>query len=157
MKKYLSILLAAIMVFSTVAFAAPSAVDTVETADEAVVDASAVFEAQETTDDAELESDSELGQLVFNLDFEDNEIGTQILTSTNTPKICDFVPEGKRDLTDFSNNLYIRSHNAADIITVQGNETNKYAKFDSTYKWPRLGVIAGNNNEYFPAGSYTVT
>ena len=77
MKKTLSIILAIVTVLSTAVFAAPVTVGTVETTQEAAVDAAEVFEAEaaeETTpveEAADLQAESEYGRLIYNLDLEE--------------------------------------------------------------------------------------
>ncbi len=65
MKKYLSLVLAFLMVLSSVAFAAPVAVGTVETTQEVAADAAEVAEKT-----ADLQDESQYGRLVYSLDLE---------------------------------------------------------------------------------------
>ena len=84
MKKFLSVLLAVIMVFSTVSFAIPSAVSTLDSAVEGFVP---MEEAREEKETAVLSADAswydlEKGTLLFNMDFETDNSGNAVTTDS---------------------------------------------------------------------------
>ena len=77
MKKYLSLLLAIMMVLSTVSFAAPAMTGVVNSASE---ETETVPEAIET--EAELSAQENLGQLIAKVDFENLDAGKVIGNGT---------------------------------------------------------------------------
>jgi len=154
MKKYLSTLLAILTVLSCSVFAAPVTVDTVETAREAVIDVSVLPEA----DDVELEDENDNGVLLFNIDCEREDATiTSIGTSwQSAQKITNFT--NNPNLSGFSAQMYFTNYNGNDVLTVADDGTgNKALKMDAHYKWSRLNVVAGGKDEFFPAGTYTLT
>ena len=71
MKKFLSVLLAALMIFSTVSFAAPTAVSTVDSVSETVVVEEAAEAVIATVAGTVSEwHDEKNGILLYNLDFD---------------------------------------------------------------------------------------
>ena len=68
MRKFLSVLLAVMMVVSTVSFALPSAVTTADSATNAVAENATDMTTKEEM--AELSAESDYGTLVYSVDFE---------------------------------------------------------------------------------------
>ena len=77
MRKFLSVLLAVMMVVSTVSFAAPSAVTVADSATNAVVENT----TDVTTDAAELTAESDYGTLVYSVDFERDDFDVAAFTT----------------------------------------------------------------------------
>lgn len=126
MKRLLSVLLALMMVVSTVSFAAPSAVTVADVATDAAVYETAQKTAEEV---AELAADSEYGTLVFNIDFEKDGISfakntavdVNTITDNYNADICpakitfnprDFADEPQL-VTDANGNTYLNCTNSA--------------------------------------------
>ena len=82
MKKLLSIVLAVLMLFSTVSYAAPSMADVVATVEE-TVDTDVVTAEAEVKDEAALAAESDYGTLVYDVDF-DNPTETVIYKDGNS-------------------------------------------------------------------------
>ena len=169
MKETLSIILALVMLLSTLSYAAPTMVGTVETTQEVAVDAAEVFKAEaaeETTpveEAADLQADSEYGRLIYNLDLEETnnkngvfynggEVSTGWKTWQQVPKnssSCDF--------SGFDGQMYFLNYNGNDKLYVVDDGTgNKMFKYDARYKWSRLNLIAGAATSFYPAGDYTL-
>ena len=77
MRKFLSVLLAVMMVVSTVSFAAPQAVYTADDATNAVVEET----TEVTTEASELAAESDYGTLVYSVDFERDDFDVAAFTT----------------------------------------------------------------------------
>lgn len=120
MKKFLSILLAVMMVLSTVSFAAPSLAGTADTAVEAPVAEVPVFE-EETADLAATAGDeSTYGKLIFNIDFENFNVGDVMLDH----QYLDQILEADDYDSEFVKDTYYLNWEvgANEIVEVDGNK-----------------------------------
>lgn len=158
MKKYLSLLLAIMMVLSTVSFAAPAMTGVVNSASE---ETETVPEAIET--EAELSAQENLGQLIAKVDFENIEVGTKYEYTSIASKpnlnnmgyIADNLPEG------FPENIVLDLYDHTSVSVAEDESGNKYGKYVLGEKagFSKLGLTAANASQTseasFPAGSYT--
>ena len=79
MRKFLSILLAVMMVLSTVSFAAPSAIGSVQTADEYVaVENTPAEEAELEAELAAAADTSAYGKVIYDINFDNSAVGTSL-------------------------------------------------------------------------------
>ena len=122
MKKYLSLLLAIMMVLSTVSFAAPAMTGVVNSASE---ETETVPEAIET--EAELSAQENLGQLIAKVDFENIEVGTKYEYTSIASKpslnnmgyIADNLPEG------FPENIVLDLYDYTSVSVAEDESGNK--------------------------------
>jgi hypothetical protein len=154
MKKYLSIVLAVMMVLSSVAYAAPVAVGTVGTANEAEVDVSDVFEADFTEAVVTAATTQKVeNTLVYNFTF-DNLAEDDLPTSgasAATYAASTNLPEGFPALT-------LSFHTGAkwSIVADNGSATDKalYA-VPTSESWTRWYLKTTDKSSY-PEGTYTI-
>lgn len=155
MKKYLSIVLAVMMVLSSVAYAAPVAVGTVGTANEAEVDVSDVFEADfteaivtaTTTQKAE-------NILVYNFTFDNlaegalNRSGASAATYAAETNLPAGFPA-----------LKLSFHSSADwsIVADNGSATDKVLYAKPTEKAYTRWYLKTADGSAYPEGTYTLS
>ena len=158
MKKYLSFLLALLMVLSTVSFAAPTMVGVAGNVSE-----EPVIIPEATEPEAELSAEENLGQLIAKVDFENIEVGTKYESTSMASKpnlnnmgyIADNLPEG------FPENIVLDLYSHTSVSVAEDESGNKYGKYvlDENAGYTKLGLTAANASQTseasFPAGSYT--
>jgi len=151
MKKYLAMLLAVMMVMSTVSFAAPSMVVTVDDASEAAV----VEETAQTDEDkASLEADSQwtheiYGDLLYDMNFES---GADYVRGSKISSYGKVNPnyDGSADWT-----TSIESYDNKGGTIVTAADGNHYLTFkNGTSKWPQFQTNAPKT--FAGVGYYTV-
>lgn len=146
MRKFLSVLLAVMMVVSTVSFAVPSAVTVADYATNAVVE----YTTEEATTEemAALSAESDYGTLVFNIDFEkdgisftkNKSVAVNTITDNYNSEICPsgivFYPnsmdEDPQLVTDANGNTYLNYTNTA---ATAGYRFFQISETDSTLDW----------------------
>jgi len=158
MKRFLSILLALMMIFSTVSFAAPSMVGTVETSSE-VTD----YEAKEVKAEVQSETatpiiDPKFGRLIARIDFDKDTLAVD----TNLANKTDVNTMGYTDL-DFEGapekiTLY---RSGTSLVVKQEEGGNKYGLFtiDGDNQFSKLGFSARKADgsiSILPQGQYTI-
>lgn len=144
MKRLLSMILAMLMVLSTVSFAAPAMVGSVAevTEDVTVVDAPAQAEVVE---EAELAAESQYGTLVYDVDFDSASVTTMGQTMDKYSSVT--VPEGFPALTNTKfNTAFTNSTIANGVLTGKSPSTSGYPNFLET------ALTSGN----YPDGKYTL-
>lgn len=102
MKKLLSVVLAMLMVMSTVSFAAPSMADTFGATEEVVSENVPAVEA-DIQDEAALAEESEYGTLIYDVDFDSASVTTMGQTMDKYSSVA--VPEGSLHLQTQSSTL----------------------------------------------------
>lgn len=166
MKRFLSVLLALMMVVSTVSFAAPAVVTVADSA----TDASVAYEATETTTDevAELSADSEYGTLVFNIDFEkdgisftkDTAVDVNTITDNYNADICPanitFTPKSFVDnptlVTDANGNTYL---NCTNSTAAAGYRFFQITESSNTFNWTD-GTFTMVVDYYYTGGLHSI-
>ncbi len=145
MKKFLSVLLALLMVVSTVSFAAPAVVNVDDSVTEAVTEAS----TEVTTDvESDFYAESDYGTLVFNIDFEKDGISFTKNTAVDVNKITDnynseicpsgiiFTPKDFVDdpqlVTDANGNTYL---NCTNSTLASGYRFFQITENSNTFDW----------------------
>ena len=143
MKKFLSVLLAVMMVLSTVSFALPSAVGTMDTA----VEAPAVFEEVDETADLAAAITNPVGgngDLIFELDFDNLANGTSIASGSKLNTI------GATLNSEYNTSgLYLNLSQYGNAVVENGAlKLEKTAKG----KWPQVQVSNGTKNPFLSDG-----
>jgi len=141
MKKFLSILLAVMMVLSTVSFAAPSAVGTMDYATEAPV----VPEVEDADLAAIITDNTDHGELVFELNFDNLANGTTVANGAKLNTL------GATLNSNFAkaNDLYLVLSQYGSAVVENG--ALKAVK-TGTGRWPQIQVSAGNKNSMVDNG-----
>lgn len=159
MKKFLSVLLALTMIFSSVAFAAPSMMGTVSSAEETQA-------VQETENDAVVMEetaqgiyDEQYGLLVAKMDFSNLEEGATLYDDVKTAPFvsyknfpAEFVEAGVSDMVMFG---------SSKIFSVKEENNNKYclSTIGPSSGWAKFGFISVDENrnaKAMPDGLYTI-
>jgi len=145
MRKFLSVLLAVMMVLSTVSFAAPSIAGSTETAVELPLDS--LYE--EAVEDADLSAiitdNTDHGELVFELNFDNLANGTAI---ANNAKLNTLGATLSSNIAK-ANDLYLVLSQYGSAVVENG--ALKAVK-TGTGRWPQIQVSAGNKNSIVDNG-----
>ncbi len=169
MKKLLSVVLAMLMVMSTVSFAAPSMADTFGATEEVVSENVPAVEA-DVQDEAALAEESEYGTLVYTLDFEDAAEGAAIPLGTGASGAKDFATVGGKAVGTLPEGMptaeqmdIFTSFIASSIVEETdeaGNVTNKYALLQVTGNnhpgFPRVYISSHATGGKYVDGTYTI-
>ena len=155
MKKYLSLILAVMMVLSCVSYAAPVAVGTVQSANEADVEVSELFEADlaEETETA-VTTEKAVNQIVYNFTFDN-------LAEGDLPKSGDLASKyaATTNLPEGFPALRLSFHGSADwsIKYDNGSTTDKVLYAEPTKAaYTRWYLRTGDGSAY-PEGIYTIS
>jgi len=145
MKKLLSIVLAVLMLFSTVSYAAPSMAGTVSTASEETAKAP-VVESEDVPEAATLAEESEYGTLVYDVDFDSASVTTMGQTMDKYSSVTT-LPEGFPALTNTKfNTAFTEATIANGVLTGKSPSSSGYPNFLET---------ALSSGQY-PDGKYTL-
>jgi len=149
MKKFLSIMLAVMMVLSTVSFAAPSAVGTMDYAE---APAEVVVPVEDADVSAELAAvagdESTYGKLIFKVDFENFEVGEVLLDHQYLEQILD---ADDYDPAFGNQNYYMNWEVGANTIAEVGG--NKFIR--GGQGWSQVRVENQKYGHGAPDGVYT--
>ena len=144
MRKFLSILLAVMMVLSTVSFAAPALAGTADTAVELPLDS--LYEVEEDVDLAAIITDNtDHGELVFELNFDNLANGTAI---ANNAKLNTLGATLSTNIAK-ANDLYLVLSQYGSAVVENG--ALKAVK-TGTGRWPQIQISAGNMNSLVDNG-----
>ena len=176
MKRFLSVLLALMMIFSTAIFAAPTMVSTADTSAEAVEEVGAETQAVVLDESTPTDYDENYGYLVASMDFDNVEVGTEFaigglhsITTNNLGVISDTIPEDLGLSKNFY--LHIGGYGSGNWkATVEGDDSNKYLTLSVVSNDKTAGLGAGaeigrrtvlistdhNTNSLLPEGEYTL-
>ncbi|MBE6680989.1 MAG: hypothetical protein E7600_01715 [Ruminococcaceae bacterium] len=148
MKKFLSILLAVMMILSTVSFAAPSLAGSADTAVEAPVAEAPVVDEEVAELAAVAGDESTYGKLIFKVDFENFEVGEVLLDHQYLEQILD---ADDYDPAFGNENYYMNWEVGANTI-VEANG-NKFIRGGQGYSQIRVENIKYGHGA--PDGVYT--
>ena len=145
MKKFLSVLLAVMMVLSTVSFAAPSAMGTFVTVEQEIPAAVETPEAEAELA-AGITDNTPHGELIYELDFNDLANGTAIADRTMLSEL------GATLSTKYesANDLFILLSGYKDAVVEDG--VLKAEKTTTSGRWPQIQVSGGNKKSFVDNG-----
>ncbi len=130
MKRNFSLILALVMLLSTLSYAAPTMVGTVETTQEVAVDAAEVFkaEAAEETTDA-VAADEAQGLLIYSIDFDalnDGNLGDQTIAPTN---MSETFPSATLNVQSGNGVVEAKTTNSADKVVKVAYTGSNYSRW----------------------------
>ncbi len=158
MRKFLSVLLALMMVVSTVSFAAPAVVTVADSATDAVAENATDVTTEETAELAEVHN--EYGQLVYEIDFDQADFALDAFQQ-NGAKLSNNIASYMDSAFDFSNvktysNATSDGFTSASVVTEGENKYISGSFVPNTHGYGAYFRLTKYNIAW-PEGTYTFT